>query len=683
MAEKLSIEIALEGGKEIERQLEGIGKTGEKAFDAIAKSAEQVGGFKNLDPEFVTEKLREMGVTGKDAVDKIQAAVKEAAKLETFAAGVQTLEKAFGKLGLNAEETKQALLRLREAGKLESVVAFVQKLQDAFSAIGRVAGPAIAAITAALGSVVISTFKFADAIGKVSAEAMKLELTIEQFDRLRLGLEKAGISANAIADGIKHLKGELDKLDLDTVSTAFRELEAAAKRGFGAQGTAQLKLLEEAAKGTGAAAKQAREALQKLGLPIPKEAQTALERLGIAGGKVDEILPQVVEKLRQMPDSAQRTATAIAVLGDKLGIELIGALRTGGVAIDQFLGKTNTLTQEQAITAAQVQQAWNRLMATWERFSSLTLAPAMIASLDLATAAIEKLASVIAAVGPIFSATWNVIASVATPVLQTISQAWQGFVMAFTAGLAIIQSAWTPVLQTISQAWQGFVMAFTAGLAIIQSAWNAMWQGLQGAATSVIDAVTGAWNGLASAGTAAMAAIQGAIDGVIGTISSLIDAIGNAISALANLLGMGGGVGAPGGGGGGGGGGNAAGGLIGGRGTGTSDSNLAWVSRGEHIMPARAVRQPGVLAFLEALRRSGGNLSRVLDGMGRFALGGPVGVPSFAGGGLNGMSNVTIQFPGLPAIGGLRATSGVVDELRKAAALAQVRSGGRKPSRYS
>jgi hypothetical protein len=132
-------------------------------------------------------------------------------------------------------------------------------------------------------------------------------------------------------------------------------------------------------------------------------------------------------------------------------------------------------------------------------------------------------------------------------------------------------------------------------------------------------------------------------------------------------------------------GGKAAGGLLGGRGTGTSDSNLAWVSRGEHIMPAHAVAQPGVLAFLEALRRSGGNLRDVLDGMGRFALGGlvraPIAIPAFAGGG--GMNNVTIQFPGLPEITGLRASSGVVDELRKAAAMAQVRSGGRKPSRYS
>jgi hypothetical protein len=97
------------------------------------------------------------------------------------------------------------------------------------------------------------------------------------------------------------------------------------------------------------------------------------------------------------------------------------------------------------------------------------------------------------------------------------------------------------------------------------------------------------------------------------------------------------------------------------------------------------VAQPGVLAFLEALRLSGGNLRDVLDGMGRFALGGMVAptlsLPAFAGGG--GMNHVTIQFPGLPEITGLRAPSAVVDELRKAAAMAQVRSGGRKPSRYS
>jgi hypothetical protein len=149
----------------------------------------------------------------------------------------------------------------------------------------------------------------------------------------------------------------------------------------------------------------------------------------------------------------------------------------------------------------------------------------------------------------------------------------------------------------------------------------------------------------------------------------------DAWNAMLAKLGIGGGApGAPGGGGSG----FAGGGLLGGRGSGTSDSNLAWLSRGEYVVPARAVQQPGVLALLEALRLGGGNLRG-------FALGGLIAptlsLPAFAGGGA--MNHVTIQFPGLPEITGLRASSAVVDELRKAAAMAQVRSGGRKPSRYS
>ena len=62
---------------------------------------------------------------------------------------------------------------------------------------------------------------------------------------------------------------------------------------------------------------------------------------------------------------------------------------------------------------------------------------------------------------------------------------------------------------------------------------------------------------------------------------------------------------------------------------------------------------PACLQLLEALRRSGGNLRGVLDRMGHFAMGGMVGAPAFAAAAVSGMSNVTIQFPGLPPIGGL------------------------------
>lgn len=49
----------------------------------------------------------------------------------------------------------------------------------------------------------------------------------------------------------------------------------------------------------------------------------------------------------------------------------------------------------------------------------------------------------------------------------------------------------------------------------------------------------------------------------------------------------------------------AEGGLLVGRGTGTSDSNLAWFSRGEYLVRAAVVREPGVLRHLEDLNRRG------------------------------------------------------------------------------
>jgi len=313
---------------------------------------------------------------------------------------------------------------------------------------------------------------------------------------------------------------------------------------------------------------------------------------------------QAMVALQKMPDSAQRTADAFAILGNTMGPQFIAALQTGSFKIDEFFNKTNTLTQEQAVQAAKLEQAWNQLAAAWGRFSSLTLSPVIIEALKFLTTELQN------------------------------------------------------VQKDIENTKQWFI--------------------------DLGAAIAGFWEKLKADGVASWKQVTDAVQGTLDVINKLIKAVGDAIGGLAKLLGLGQDVGSAAGanpvtGGGG----FAGGGRVGGRGSGTSDSNLAWVSRGEHIMPARAVRQPGVLAFLEALRRSGGNLSRVLDGMGRFALGGPVRVPSFAGGGLNGMSNVTIQFPGLPAISGLRASSSVVDELRKAAVMAQVRSGGRKPSRYS
>ena len=119
----------------------------------------------------------------------------------------------------------------------------------------------------------------------------------------------------------------------------------------------------------------------------------------------------------------------------------------------------------------------------------------------------------------------------------------------------------------------------------------------------------------------------------------------------------------------------ASGGVIGGSGTGTSDSNLAWVSRGEHVMPAAAVAQPGVLSLLETLRTSGGSLR----GIGRFATGGVVSMPALASasGGMGHLGTVDLRTDHGSVT--MMASTSAVDQLSRMAVQKRITSTGRKP----
>jgi hypothetical protein len=205
---------------------------------------------------------------------------------------------------------------------------------------------------------------------------------------------------------------------------------------------------------------------------------------------------------------------------------------------------------------------------------------------------------------------------------------------------------------------------------------------LQGIKTPEID-----WSSVTKAAQTAATDIGSAFSGIdiSSSLNQQIDALITKFAELARTAAAAAAAGSSDGGGGGGGGlPFARGGLLGGRGTGTSDSNLAWLSRGEYVIPAYAVRQPGVLALLEALRRSGGNLRGVLDDMGRFARGGLV-LPAFAAGGLNRGSsssasrilNLTIEGR---SFGGLSVPEATAQSLERFAVHSQIASTGRKPS---
>ena len=547
MVEKLSVQIALEGGDEIARQLGDIGKAGTKAFTDIGRAAEKVGGFNQLDPTEVTTRLTKMGITGVDAINKIQTAVQQAGRLEQVVAGVKKLEDGFDKLGISVDKFANKM-----AGSLGPLGVFARAL-----------GPLGIALAVAGAAFIKFGDDSAKALGTLNVQAAKLDLTAQEFDKLQKALTKLGVPAEAVTSDLEKLKAVL--------------------------GTR----------------------LFRLGDLVPPDATTGFQ--------------QFIGVLERMPDSVERTQLAMQTLGDALGGQVIAGLQTGSISAEKFaasLAGVTPATQAQIVQAAQYQQSINQLSDAWTRFKAEVAAPVGAPVLDWLTSQLPGIQAGIATTVREFQALWSVINTVAT------------------AGAAAIGFLASPIQALISEVQR---------LASTFAGWN--WD--------PIAAGVQVWNDLT-------AAIGGAIDKLLQFIG-LKPSGGSPAPAAA------------------GGGQFAGGGLLGGRGSGTSDSNLAWVSRGEHIMPARAVAQPGVLALLEALRRSGGNLGRVLDGMGRFALGGMVPrIPAFAGGGpVGSMSHVTIAFPGLPAIGGLRASSDVVDQLQRAAALAQVRSGGRKPSRYS
>ena len=584
MAEKLSITIALEGGKAIEQQLDSIGQAGKQAFEEIVQAAEKAGGFKNLRPEEVTAKLREMGVVGKEAFDKISGAVQGATRMEKLVGIVQSVEKGF-----------------------EGVSAAVASLARALPGIGVIAGVAGAAIAKGM-------LDAADAIQKADAEAIKLGTSLEKFDELKQGLEGFGLSARDVASGLSEIGKAAEKARLDQVAEDFKFLQEAAARGFGGQGTEQWLRLTEAMQGGGRVADAARKAVTDLGGVIRGELPQSLGQLIIKFGDTREAVNAFANQLLAMPDDANRSSMALASLG-QAGVGLVQALRNGQITVDQFKQSLATMTQESANAINGVVQATNRLMTAWENLKT-ALAVKLID-----TGAMETVARILDGINRMLSgATWE----------QWAEAAKAAFIMVFEPIGALEVKLAQIVANLGANIWEGFANAATA-----------------------------------------------AIDSIMDALSSLLAKIKAVVSALAGIARGGGTPGSvtpiPG---------NARGGLLGGRGTGTSDSNLAWVSRGEHIMPARAVKQPGVLALLEALRRSGGNLRGVMDGMGRFAGGGMVPrLPAFAAGGMvGGMSHYgTLDLRIDGANVRVAAPQSAMEQLSRLAVTRRMTSTGKKP----
>jgi hypothetical protein len=632
MVEKISVQIALEGTEEIKRQLADVSEAGQKCFADISNAAAKAGGFDRLDPTLVARKFNEFGITATADINKITAALQAAGKTETLVTGVQKMEQGVGRLSTAANKASEAFgLTRRELGALDRALRAIDlgPLGAQLGLLGRVGlafGPVGIAITAVATTIVGLTV----ALAKFASSAEETEKALTQLQKVSgVSFENLSALQQVFAAGgtnVKQFASEFSNLS-EKIAAAGQQAKI---RDIGDKEWVtwanDIKAVVQQFDNLAAGGRVTFSALTLLDTKV----KALLESLSKV--RPEDQFGKLADIFRSLGSDLER-----AQIGKALGLspETIATLSQGSAAIKALqaeaerLGLTLTTSNQEALQ--QMGQQWNQftglLSAFFQKIGALA-APALNQLYSSFTAVLQNIVSdfqtlpldqAIANLGTRLAPAINAISSVLSPIMIQMGNA---------LGTAFVNAISSAVSEAISQ-------LFTNLGAELQTNFQILMENIR---------------------------------------------------RLGAMFGGGGGAAAPSGGGGNGGGGFAAGGLLGGRGSGTSDSNLAWVSRGEHIMPARVVAQPGVLALLEALRLTGGNLRGVLDGMGRLALGGLVPRPAmaFAGGGLvGGMNSVTIQFPGVPPVGGLRASSAVVDELRKSAALAQVRSGGRKPSRYS
>ena len=280
------------------------------------------------------------------------------------------------------------------------------------------------------------------------------------------------------------------------------------------------------------------------------------------------------------------------------------------------------------------------------------------------------------------SQTWSAISEAASAVAQAVAPVWQSIVdgasAAFSGVASLVVQAWSGASQAVVESAQVIRQAIqrateiagdVAGAAAIAAQLVQPFLEAQRRIAEIVstlgDLASQGMAGVASAVDAAGAAIRNDIAAII---SALRRAVAEAQRLRAAARGSGGS-------------GYAMGGFVSGPGSATSDSIPAWLSNGEFVVRAAAVRRYGV-DFLRAINGlRAGELFK--GGFPAFAMGGPVGIPVPA---LAAAASSASGRPVMLTLGSetfmMTADDDVAEKLIRYASRRRVKSAGRKPSWY-
>jgi hypothetical protein len=637
--------IALDGGKEIEQELKSLGAAGEEAFAKLKEGADKLaksGGGLNT---FFTNLRRDM------------VAISDGAKL---------VKQGFNTIGA-------------ESLKLARNMALVQ-----------------AAVAGAATALFLLTKSSADYVDEQNKAAQATGLSIKTYGRLQFAFEQGNVEAGQFGVAMKSLNARI--------------IEAAAGTGAGAKLFKQFGISVKNADGS---IRDAEEILKDLADRFAKlpdgaaKSAAAVQLFGRAGAAMVPVLNEGGAAMAKLGDEAERVgrvfteqqATVGDAFGDALnsmtsainGIRIQLGLLLAPAFTEAFTSLTAIIVENKdAILAIAQSLADNLLPLVRDFFAILKGDDAAVVNKNLLAIrdtilAIGQGAQI---VGGVLAFAFDVLAAAIQPVLDLINIIFgtelEAKAVLFTLligqllgvfrlfgavvkGVQLIIAGLTTIFGTAT----GAVVAFIARIALLQGlikvVVDKIYQAIKGLITNMgtlfsefVDQIVGFFTGMGDT-------ITSIFEGIFDFLKDLIEMAGKVIDEVGKAIFGGGGddggkVQS-----------NARGGHIRGKGTGTSDSILSWLSNGEFVLRASAVRKWGVNA-LQAL-----NAGR----MPAFASGGLVGGASFAlpsGGGSEEQAAKAFDLHiGNEVFEGLLAPETVAGKLVEFASKRSVRRTGTKP----
>jgi hypothetical protein len=765
MAEKIEVQIALKGQAKVDADLKKIGKSGKASMDKLGKSG--------------TKAKAGLDKVSKSATKLKGAMAGASAKMSAFAAGLggiggrlAGMTAALGPLGIalgvvgaaaaltgtalfnmadNASQVvskvKEASIRLGISGEeytklgfaAEQTGASMQKLEKAFNMIADAAGEALSGevseVTEAftdLGIELLNTdgtvrkssetyLDIADKMKGIESAAKKSALATQFFgkkagpglvENLQLGRE--GIAA--LGDQAERLGFVFEEAELKIgkdFGDALNEVGRAAEGLRTKFGLLFAPAFEEAAHGLAISIAEIGPALQRVGELMLAFGNSVVDMFSGLGSGVLEFLGSIWELFKAfgnlgsvMGDLTGGSFTAwlgaVGTLMNGLGAIfsafaiVINGLATAVNLLATGLERINEAMGNNEPKVAQASISW----AEWAtQISGIDFTPIQT-GLQNISVWLEQIS-------------WDNLLLGADLIIQDIMNLFSGAAPQIASSIASMTSgasqAWDALSQGAASAINKVKSIFATGIGAINSLWASMKS----------QALT-AWSGIGTIATKAINAIKTALSSLVTFLNKVWQAAKKALSAsnaAASAAGSG----------------KAQGGRVFGPGTATSDSIPAWLSNGEWVIKAAAVRKYGH-AFMAAVNgmklpvggfsgggeaiakasrtfSSGGAVQRQLSSAARgFSKGGGVDIARQLSGAMRGFSSggvvqvlpapVERVFPGFATGGAIKAEQtsvvnltiegenfngmiaprDVAEKLTRYAVGQRVRSAGRKPN---